>query len=126
MTRSFDPWIFQGILGSVLQASIVASICLACSVRLSPALSAAVGLTVFAVGSLSGELVSLLLGGSKSKLIVFVKAILPDLSALAFKDSAVEHLPLSFGQFCLLMAYTLGWIGLCLFVAKTTFEEIDL
>lgn len=125
LTRSFDPWIFQGVLGSFLQAAIVSSLCLACSVRLSPAVSAAIGLSIFVLGSLSGDILVLFLGSSGS-LVAFIKATLPDLSSLAFKDSAVERLQIPTERLMALICYTFGWIGLCLLAAKTTFEEIDL
>ena len=125
LTRSFNPWIFQGILGSFLQSAIVASLCLACSVRLSPALSAAVGLSVFVVGSLSGDLLVLFVGSSGG-VASLLKATLPDLSSLALKQSAVERLQLPLGQMFALTLYACGWVGFSLLAARTTFEEVDL
>lgn len=125
MTRSFDSWIFQAILGSFLQAAVVSALCLACSVRLSPALSAVVGLAIFVVGSLSNDLMVLLFGISES-FAVFAKAAFPDLSAFALKDSAVEHLPVTPGRLALLVTYAAGWVALSLAAARTHFEEVDL
>lgn len=125
MTREFDLWIFQGVLGSFLQAATISALCLACSVRLGSAISAALGLTVFVVGSMSSDLFALLLGSAGGAL-AFFKVLLPDLSALALKDSAVEKLPLAGSQVTLLLTYSLGWTALFLHLAKLQFEEIDL
>lgn len=123
MVHHLDFSLFVALYGSFLQASVIAAVCMAGSIRLSAAASGAIGVVLFLVGHLSRDFFTLFLGGHLGSL---AKAMIPDLSALALKNQIVHGLPVAPGYLLGATVYAVGWAGLALWAARESFEEVDL
>lgn len=124
--RDIYPTLVFSLYGSFLQASVVAALCLALSVRLRPAAAASIVAVVFLFGSFSSDLVRLLLGGAPRSLAEILKSAVPDFSAFALKASSVHNESVAFPYLVVITLYALGWMAFSLWVAKGAFEEVDL
>ncbi len=123
MVRHFDLSLSVALYGSFLQAVVIAAICMMASIRWSSAVSGALGVVLFIVGHLSGDLFRLILGPHLGPL---GKALVPDLSVLALKNLVVHGFAI--GPLYLLQTtlYASGWACLAWWAARETFEEVDL
>jgi ABC-type transport system involved in multi-copper enzyme maturation permease subunit len=124
--RQVDPTLLPGLYGSFLQAAVVGGVCLLFSVRFSPSLAGSVGVLVYLAGSLSKDFLGLWLPDQMSRAAGALKAMLPDLSALALKDAVVNHAAIPPEYLLFMTVYSVGWMGLTLILAYIAFQEVDL
>lgn len=123
MVRLFDDTLFVALYGSFLQAVLIGGVCLACSVRLSPSAAGSVGAVLFFLAQLSSDFLRLWL---PQRMVGLLKAAMPDLSLLTFKEAVVHGASVSPSYLLYATLYALGWMIFTLYLANVVFEEVDL
>lgn len=131
MTKSFDPNILQGTYACFLQAIVVGAVCLAFSVRCSPALAGTVGAAAFLIGSLSDAFIRFFLvedrgSALSAALAKALKAALPDLSLFNIKDPMIHGLAIPPGYMLSISYYAIIWVILLILAARLAFQKVDL
>lgn len=131
MTRTFDGQILLGTYACYLQTLIIVSVCLAFSVRCSPALAGTIGAATYLVGSLSDAFIRFFLVEDRGStfsaaLATGLKSALPNLSLLNIKDPMVHGLPIPAGYLAAVSYYSLIWVVLLLLAARLAFQKVDL
>lgn len=125
MIRHVDTSILVALYGSLLQAAIVAAVCLMLSVRTAPAVADSLGALLYLVTHLSQDFFGLFLGRSKMAAML-AKAVVPDLSLFALKDTVLHGITLGPGYVVAISLYALGWVATALLLANKAFQEVDL
>jgi Cu-processing system permease protein len=126
MLKEVDPLFLLVLYGAYLQAVVAAALAMLFSIRLKPAASATLGVTLFLVGSFSSDLFALLLSWMPPLVAHLLKAVIPDFSAFAWKIAVVQGQSLPVGYVLAATLYGVGWVALALGAANHLFEEVDL
>lgn len=131
LTRQAELMLFGAAYGYLLQAAVIAAICMMFSVKCSPALAGTIGLASFVVGSLSTSFIHMFLlddRGSQTSagLAKLLKSVVPNLAVFSLKDPVVHHLPIPAGYYLSMTYYGLVWMVLILLIAQLLFQRVDL
>lgn len=131
MTKSFDPKILLGTYTCYLQTVVVAAVCLAFSVKCSPALAGTIGAASYLIGSLSDAFIRFFLvedrgSAFSAALAKGLKAAIPNLSLFNIKDPMVHGLPIPPGYLLSISYYAIIWVVLMLLAARLAFQKVDL
>jgi Cu-processing system permease protein len=131
MTGRPDSSLFLAGHGAFLQAAVVAAVCLAFSVRCSPALAGTIGGATFLIGNLSGAFIRFFLVEDRDSIISAglakgLKALTPNLSLFSLKDPVVHQLSLPAGYTAAVTYHALIWVLLLLSLAQLAFQRQDL
>lgn len=130
-TGVWDSSLPLALWGAFLQALVVGTVCIAFSVRSSPALAGTIGGAVFLIGNLSGAFIRFFLiedrdSSVSSYLAKGLKGIIPNLTLFGLKDPVVHQMEIPAG-YTLAITYHAGiWILLLLTAAGMLFERSDL
>lgn len=123
--RQIDWSLFIPLYTGFLQATLIAGVAMAISIRGGAMAGALVGAVLFLVGNISEDFVQLWMP-SGSTLAGLVKSLAPDLTSFALKDAVVHQVLPSPGYLAALTLYGAGWTALSLLLARAWFEEVDL
>lgn len=131
LTRTWELSLFLAVFTSYLQATIVASVCLAFSTIASPALAGVLATFVFMVGSLPGAFIRFFLVEDRSnefagQAVTALKSVLPNLSIYSLKDPIVHGLEFNHLYLVAITLYAVLWVALSLTGAAILFGRRDL
>lgn len=131
LSGRLDSSIYPAIYGAFLQAAVVGAVCLAFSVRCSPALAGTVGTATFLIGNLSGAFIRFFLVEDRDSVVSAtlargLKAVVPNLSIFNLKDPAVHNLTIPSGYLPSVSYYAAVWIVIMGLLAVLVFQKEDL
>jgi ABC-type transport system involved in multi-copper enzyme maturation permease subunit len=131
MTRAFDPGLFLAVFGSFLESMVVAAVCLAFSVKCSPALAGTIGGAVVLIGNLSGAFIRFFLVEDRDSVVSatlakLIKGVVPNLSLFSFKEPAVHDIAIAGSYVLAVTYYALIWVVLLLSLAQIGWRRVDL
>lgn len=93
-----------------------------------PALAAVFAALLFAIGHLSASLLDFgtMTGGAARTLAVVAFRLLPDLEVFNVRAAVVHGDPVSASHLALATVYALGWVAVCLLLARAVFARKEL
>ncbi len=131
LTGIADPQTLVCAFYNLLEAGIIASICLAVNTVSSTPLAAVMGFFFYIVGGLSNSFIQFFLLEDRNnpllaKGIQIFKALIPDLRLFRLKDSAVFMLDIPSSYYFMVFFYGLCWTLFILMFGALLFERKDV
>lgn len=125
----FPARILEAVLMDTLEGTVLASLCLMLATRLTPAVAAVAGLTVWQMAGLTPLYLETFLEGQRplqAHLVQGLRVLTPHFELFHIKNAIVHDFPLQPGFAVSIGVYGVIWTALFLYLADWLFSRRDL